>query len=105
MSSPYVHAALLLHFGKQPVNEENVKKVLTAAGMTVDDARVKALTAAISEVNIDEAVKTAPVGFAAAPAAVPSASEPAAAPKEKEKKKGEEKKEEEALAGLGSLFG
>jgi large subunit ribosomal protein L12 len=105
MSSAYIHAALLLHFAGQPVNEENLKKVLEAAGVTVDESRVKALAAAISEVNIDEAIKSAPVGFAPAAAPVtPTEAKPEEKKKE-EKKKEEKKEEEEALAGLGALFG
>jgi large subunit ribosomal protein L12 len=70
---------------------------------------VKSLAATISEVNIEEAIKAAPVGFAAptAPAAEATAAE-AAKPAEKKKKEGKEedkKKEEEAMAGLGALFG
>jgi large subunit ribosomal protein L12 len=95
----YVHAAILLHSVKQAVNEENVKKVLTAAGAQVDEARVKALVAALEGVNIDEAIKGAAIPVAAAPAAAT----PGAPAKPEEKK--EEKKEEEALAGLGALFG
>lgn len=104
LSSPYVHAALLLHFSKQKVNEENLQKVLAAAGVQVEQARVKALVSAISEVNIDEAIKSAPVGFAPAPPAPSTApsTEPAA---EKKEEKEEKKKEEEAMAGLGALFG
>jgi len=98
----YMYAALLLHSAAQKVDEENVKKVLTAAGVKPEEARVKALVAALSEVKIDEALKAAQ----AAPVAV-AASTAAAAPAKKEEKKPEEekKKEEEALAGLGALFG
>jgi len=106
MSTAYVHAALLLHFAGQPINEENLKKVLEAAGITPDEARVKVLTAALSEVNIEEAIKAAPT--IAAPAAAPAVEEkPAEEKKEKkeEEKEEEEKKEEEALVGLGALFG
>jgi len=98
----YVYAALLLHKLKQEINEANVKNVVKAAGIEPDEARVKALVAAMSEVNIEEALKSAPVAVAAAAPA------PAAAPAEAkgEKKKEEEKKgEEEALAGLSALFG
>ena len=99
----YVYSATLLHAAGKPVSEENLKRVLTAAGVKAEDARVKALTAALEGVNIDEAMKTAVAMPAAAPAA------PAAAPTEKkdEKKKEEEEKvsEEEAAAGLGALFG
>jgi len=97
----YVYSAMLLHSAGQPVNEENVKKVLTAAGVKTDAARVKALVASLEGVNIDEAIKSA----TAIPVAAPAAS---AAPAEKKEKKKEEKKEEvsqdEAAAGLSALF-
>ncbi len=103
----YVYAALLLHKLNQPVNEDNVKKVVSAAGATPDDIQVKALVSALGEVNIDEALKNAAqaqVTAAAAPAAAAGAgAAPAAKPKEDEKQ--EEKKEEQALEGLSSLFG
>lgn len=99
----YVYAALLLHSSAQPVTEENVKKVVAATGSQVEEAQVKALVAALSEVNIDEALKSASA-MAAAPVAV--AAGPADAKKEEKKAPEEEKKkEEEALAGLGALFG
>ena len=97
-----MYAALLLHSAAQPVNEANVAKVLTAAGAKPEDARVKALVAALSEVKIDEALKAAkaaPVAVAAPVAA------PAAGKKEEKKPEEDKKKEEEALAGLGALFG
>jgi large subunit ribosomal protein L12 len=103
----YVYAALLLHKLKQNITEDSVKNVVKAAGVTPDDVRVKALVAALSEVQIDEALKAAPVAVAAAAAGPPAAGGAGAAaagggeapPKE------EEKKEEEALEGLSSLFG
>ena len=107
----YVYAALLLHKLKQNITEDSVKNVVKAAGVTPDDVRVKALVAALSEVQIDEALKAAPVAVAAAAAAPTAAGGGAgaaasgggggaeASPKE------EEKKEEEALEGLSSLFG
>ena len=71
--------------------------------MEVDQVKVKALASALSEVNIDEALKNASAMAVAAPAAAaPAAAGPA---KAEEKPKEEEKKEEEALAGLASLFG
>jgi len=98
----YMYAALLLHSAAQKVDEENVKKVLTAAGVKPEEARVKALVAALSEVKIDEALKAAQ----AAPVAVATSAATAAPAKKEEKKPEEEKKkEEEALAGLGALFG
>lgn len=100
----YVYAALLLHKLKQDVTEDNVKNVIKATGTSPDEVRVKALVAALSDVNIDDALK-APMALSAAPAAAASApsTEASGAPKEEEKK--EEKKEEEALEGLSSLFG
>jgi large subunit ribosomal protein L12 len=106
----YVYAALLLHKLKQNITEDSVKNVVKAAGVTPDDVRVKALVAALSEVQIDEALKAAPVAVAAATAAPTTAGGAGAgasggggggeaSPKE------EEKKEEEALEGLSSLFG
>ena len=100
----YIYAALLLHKLKQPVNEDNVKKVVSAAGASPDEIRVKALVSALGEVNIDDALKSA----AAAPVAVAApaaAAAPAQAAKPKEEEKQEEKKEEQALEGLSSLFG
>ena len=99
----YVYAAMLLHKAGKEINEKNVSEVLTAAGVTADAARVKALVASIAEVDIEEAIKSAPTMMAAAPVAA------AEAPAEEEKKEEEEedqtKKEEEAMEGLGSLFG
>jgi large subunit ribosomal protein L12 len=104
-----IYAAMLLHKAGKEINEEAVTNVLTAAGITVDPVQVKALVASLSEVNIDEAIKSAPT-MMAAPAAAPAAAAPAAEQKPKEedkKKKAEEEKakEEAALEGLGALFG
>ncbi len=99
----YVYAALLLHSASQPITEDSVKKVITATGGQADEVQVKALVAALSEVNIDEALKSA---AAMAPVAAVAAPAPAEAKKEEKKPAEEEKKkEEEALAGLGALFG
>src|SRR5947209_13399289 len=59
MPMKYVYAALLLHSWAQPVNEENVKKIVSAAGGQAEESQVKALVAALSEVNIDDALKSA----------------------------------------------
>jgi large subunit ribosomal protein L12 len=104
----YVYAAMLLHKAGKEINEEAITKVLTAAGVTVDAVRVKALVASLSEVNIEEAIKAAPAMMAAPAAAqAPAAPEAEAKPKEDEKKKKEDDKakEEAALEGLGALFG
>jgi large subunit ribosomal protein L12 len=104
----YVYAALLLHKLKQNITEDSVKNVVQAAGVTPDDVRVKALVAALSEVNIEDALKAAPVAIAgvspAGGGATAAGAAAAAAPAKEEEKK-EERKEEEALEGLSSLFG
>ncbi len=100
----YVYSARVLHAVKKPVTEEGITAILKAAGVSVDAARVKALTAALEGVDIDKAIATA--------VAAPVAAAPAAGPAEKKEEKKEEKKkeekgvsEEEAAAGLSALFG
>ncbi|MFP3194181.1 MAG: 50S ribosomal protein P1 [Caldivirga sp.] len=105
----YVYAALLLHYAKQPITEDNVTKVLQSVGIQVDEVKVKALVSAVKEVNIDEAIKSAVALPAATPAApqqaAPQAAEAKPAEAKAEEKKAEEKKEEETLESLASLFG
>jgi large subunit ribosomal protein L12 len=103
----YVYAALLLHNAGKPVNEESLTNILTAAGVSADPARVKALVASLEGINIDEAIKTAPMMMAAAPAAAsaPAGEAKPEATKEKKPEEDEKKKEEAALEGLGALFG
>ena len=55
----YVYAAMMLHSIGQDVTEENVTEILEAAGAEVDEARVKALVAALEDVDIDEAIESA----------------------------------------------
>lgn len=99
----YVYAALLIHKAGGNVDDATVTKVLEAAGVTVDAAKVKALIASLEGVDITEAISKAAV--TAAPAAAPAAASESAAPAAEEKK--EEKKEDDgaAAAGLGALFG
>ena len=99
----YMYAALLLHKLKQDINEDNVRNVIKATGVTPDDARIKSLVTALSEVNIEEALKSSPVSVSG-PVASPAATSPQPAESKEEEKK-EEKKEEEALEGLSALFG
>jgi len=102
----YVYSAMLLHSAGQKITEENVKKVLTAAGAKPDNARIKALVASLDGVNIEEAIiKTAAVPVVAAAAPAQAAEAPAEEKKEEKKKeKKEEVSEEEAAAGLSALF-
>jgi large subunit ribosomal protein L12 len=95
----YVYGAMLLHSAKQKITEDALTKLLTAAGLKPEAARAKALVAALEEVNIDEALKTA----AAVPVATAAPAEVAVEKKEAKKEKKEEEKEEDT--GLGALFG
>ena len=102
MTDSYMYAALMLHKAGKKIDEQGLTSVVKAAGVDVDQVKVKALASALSEINIDEALKNA--ATMAMAAAAPAAAAPAAGAAKKEEPK-EEKKEEEALAGLASLFG
>ena len=93
----YIYAALLLHKLGKPVDEEHLKKVVSATGSHADESKIKVLVASLNGVDIDKELESASL-MAAAPAAHTGA---------KDEKK-EEKKEEKASAaaeGLSSLFG
>ena len=90
----YIYGALLLHKLGQPVTAENLSKVIHAAGVSADEAKVKTLIAALQGVDI-----ASELANASAVAAAPAASAPAA----KEEKK--EEKASESAAGLSALFG
>lgn len=101
----YVYAALLIHKAGGKIDEPTVAKVLEAAGVTVDQAKVKALIASLDGVNIDEAISKAAAAPVAA-AAAPAAEAPAAEAKQEEKKEEKPKEDPEAAsAGLSALFG
>lgn len=106
----YVQSAMLLHSADKDITEENVTEVLEAAGVEVDDARVKSLVAALEDVDIEEAIEgtAMPAGGAAAPAPEGSGGEEEQEEEggDEEEEEGEEDEgsEEEAEEGLGSLF-
>jgi large subunit ribosomal protein L12 len=95
----YIYSALLLHAAGKEINEANVKKIVESAGVTAEDAKIKALTAALEGVDIADAIsKSASMAVAA----------PAASTEKKAEKKEEQVEEvstEEAAQGLGALFG
>ena len=98
----YVYAALLLHSAGKEVNEEHVKKVVSSTGEHADEAKVKALVAALDGVDIADVVSRAAMPTAAVAVAAPVAAEKKdEGPSEAEM----EKKAEEAAGGLASLFG
>ncbi|VTT86592.1 LSU ribosomal protein L12a (P1/P2) [Halorubrum sp. DM2] len=112
----YVYAALILNETGAEINEDNVTGVLEAAGVDVEESRVKALVAALEDVDIEEAIETA----AAAPAAGASAGGSADADASADEADDDDDDDEEAEAadeadddeeegdggeGLGELFG
>ena len=94
----YIYGALLLHKLGHPVNEENLKKVIHAAGGQVDESKLKVLIASLHGVDIGAELENANVAVAA-----PSAGGAAHAVAKVEEKK--EEKPSESAAGLASLFG
>ena len=99
----YVYAALMLHKLKKEITEENVTSIVKASGAELNEAKVKSLVASLADVNIEDAIKAAPVVAAAAPAAAPA--EGAEEKKEGKSEPPLEKQEEAAMEGLSSLFG
>ncbi|MGM0449166.1 MAG: 50S ribosomal protein P1 [Methanobacteriota archaeon] len=110
----YVYAALILNETGEEINEDNVTGVLEAAGVDVEESRVKALVAALEDVDIEEAIETA----AAAPAAGAAAGGSADADESADEADADDDDEAEAAdeadddedegdggEGLGELFG
>jgi len=101
----YIYAALILHKLGKEINEENIARIISAAGVEPNQVKIKALVAALSEVNIDEALKSVtslPLATVTPQSTAPS--QPVEEKKEEEKKK-KEVAQEEAVEGLAALFG
>jgi len=101
----YIYSAMILHSAGKEITEDAVSGILKAAGVEADTSRVKALTASLEGVDIEEAMKTAvaaPVAAATAPAAEEAGSKE---PQKEEEPEEEAVSEEDAAAGLGALFG
>lgn len=96
----YIYAALLLHSAGKDVSPANLTKVIKAAGEKPDSAQIKSLSAVVSEVDIEEVLKSSTALLTAAAPPVAEEAKPA-----EEEEKEEEAVEEEAFEGLGSLFG
>ncbi|WP_135851445.1 50S ribosomal protein P1 [Halorussus salinus] len=114
----YVYAALILNESGEEINEENLTNVLDAAGVDVEESRVKALVAALEDVDIDDAVEQAAAVPAGGAAAGGAAAEGGADEESADEEGGDDDEEEEADAdeggddddeadgeGLGELFG
>ena len=111
----YVYAALILNETGEEINEDNITGVLEAAGVDVEESRVKALVAALEDVDIEEAIDTAAAAPAAGAAAGGSADDGGSdadaddGDDEDEADEAEAAEEEEddddGGEGLGELFG
>ena len=114
----YVYAALILHETDEEINEENLTGVLEATGVDVEESRVKALVAALEDVDVEEAIETAAAVPASGGGGSGAAAGLAEAEEEEAEEADEEADEEEAEAdegdddeggdggeGLGELFG
>lgn len=105
----YIYAVMLLNKAGKEVSEQNLTKVLEAAGVEVDTAKVKSLVASLEGVDIQKVIEeNSQVGAPAAAAPAAGASEASSGDSEESSGGGEEEKKEEeadASAGLGSLFG
>ncbi|PSQ13719.1 50S ribosomal protein P1 [Halobacteriales archaeon QS_8_69_73] len=115
----YVYAALILHETDEEINEDNLTGILETAGADVEESRVKALVAALEDVDVEEAIESAAAvpagGSGGGGAAAGGAAEEADADADDE---GADDEAEEAEAddgddddggdggeGLGELFG
>jgi len=117
----YVYAALILNESGEEINEDNLTGVLEAASVDVEESRVKALVAALEDVDIDEAVEEAtavPATTGGSGGAAPAAGgdeeaadeggeEEEAAEEEAEggDDGGDDDEDGDAGEGLGELFG
>ncbi len=102
----YVYSAMVLHSAGKQVDEAGISSILTAAGIEPDETRIKALTACLEGIDIDEAIKEGIAMPTAAAGPAPTAEAPAEEKEEEEEEddRNEDKEKEEAAAGLGSLF-
>jgi large subunit ribosomal protein L12 len=111
----YVYAALILHESGEEINEDNLTDVLNAAGVDVEESRVKALVAALEDVDIEEAVEQAaavPAGGAAGGSAAAAEGDDEdddesdeAEAEEAEAEEDDDEDDDAGGEGLGELFG
>ncbi|MFC7236065.1 50S ribosomal protein P1 [Halosegnis marinus] len=110
----YVYAALILHEADEEINEDNLTGVLEAAGVDVEESRVKALVAALEDVDIEEAVEQAaavPAGGASSGGSAGGDADEGGDDSEEEAEEAEAEEEDDdedddaGGEGLGELFG
>ena len=112
----YVYAALILHETDEEISEDNLTGVLEAAGVDVEQSRVKALVAALEDVDVEEAIETAAAVPAAGGSSAGGSAEAADEAEEADADEADEAEEadaeeededddEDGGEGLGELFG
>ena len=100
----YIYAAMLLNKAGKDVSADALTKTLSAAGISVDEARVKATAAALVDVDINKVIEETQLTSAAPVAPVASADTAEESPAEAKEEK-TEASEEDVSEGLGALFG
>ena len=114
----YIYAALMLNESGGEINEDNLTSVLEAADVDVEESRVRALVAALEDVDIEEAIEgsaAVPAGGAGGGGAVDAAGveeeseeDPQEDPEEEAPDEDEDEGDDDEDAsgeGLGELFG
>lgn len=99
LAVPY--AMLVLHDDKVEITEENVNKLLEAAGISVEPIWVKVFIQAFAGQDLGKFLTNISAGVGAAPAAAPAAAAPAAAAAGKKEEKAPAKKEESEEEDMG----
>ncbi len=101
----YIYSAMVLHSAGKDITEDGIKKILKAAGVEINEARIKALTSSLEGIDIEEAMASAVSAVPAAGPAPAGGGDEKKEEAEEEEEEEEEVSEEEAAAGLGALFG
>ncbi len=98
---------MLLHKAGKDITSDALSATLSAAGITVDESRVKATAAALKDVDIEKVISETQIASAAAPVAAAPAAEASgeAAAEAPAKEEPKAAADEEVSEGLGALFG
>ena len=100
---------MLLHKAGKDITSKALNATLSAAGITVDESRVKATAAALKDVDIEKVISETQIASAAAPTAAAPAAESSGEKANEEAAPAKEEvkavSEEEVSEGLGALFG
>ena len=99
-----IYAALTLHEAGNEVNEDNLRDIVDAAGLDVEDSEIAALVAALEDVDIQEAMETAVAAGGASAAPAGESSDESEDDEEEEEEEEDDSSEEEAAEGLGNMF-